>query len=175
MDVSLNRGLATGDRRAGTRAAATTRTEALAELIYEIEPDDAGVLDDCLYACCTASGICVGPVRGTSADSAKRVLADLTTACTCGATNPERLCEWNKPSAPAAAVAATAIAGSASPARATLTLVPNKTTAPTASGYAALASVSFGEEENDRGRMQECVYAACQRSGYRVGPIWGTS
>ena len=35
------------------------------------------------------------------------------------------------------------------------------------------ATIEEREEENDRGRMADCVYATCDESGDSVGPVWG--
>lgn len=39
----------------------------------------------------------------------------------------------------------------------------------------AIADIEHGEEENDDGRLQVCVYAVCTVSDDKVGPIWGDS
>lgn len=36
----------------------------------------------------------------------------------------------------------------------------------------AFATVRDGEERNEAGRMQDCIYAKCTLSDDEVGPIW---
>lgn len=38
-----------------------------------------------------------------------------------------------------------------------------------------IASIDYTEEENEDGRMQDCVYATCGETGETAGPIWGHS
>ena len=35
------------------------------------------------------------------------------------------------------------------------------------------AHIDYTEEENDRGRMADCVIAECLESGDRTEPVWG--
>jgi len=37
------------------------------------------------------------------------------------------------------------------------------------------ALVEFGTATNDRGYVQDCVYATCRKGSGEVGPIWGSS
>jgi hypothetical protein len=39
----------------------------------------------------------------------------------------------------------------------------------------APATVESSSALNERGYLQPCVYAVCQREDYEVGPVWGTS
>lgn len=35
------------------------------------------------------------------------------------------------------------------------------------------SEIDYTEEENEDGRMQDCVYATCRETDARVGPVWG--
>jgi hypothetical protein len=35
------------------------------------------------------------------------------------------------------------------------------------------AVIVYDEEENDFGRLADCVYARCDESGDTAGPVWG--
>lgn len=58
---------------------------AAARIIEEIENNEQGVKQPCVYATCVESEDAVGPVWGSSEASKKRALALLTELCGCGA------------------------------------------------------------------------------------------